>query len=325
MIDVARKAGVAAITVSRALSNPDAVSEKTLEKIQKAVRETGYVRNNIASGLASQRSNTVGYLVPTIPSPLLFSVVEGISEVLTPAGYNLLLGVSHHDPQREEALIRNFMSQRACGIFMLETNHPKKIRDLLRSSKIPVYEMGNLTRDPVDSVVSFSNFEAVRTLTSYLCGKYKRIAYVGRTARGNDRIADRLRGYMSAMKEHRREVDPRAVLEIPLEPGAAGQAISRLMNLYPRPNAVVFAAEPFSVDALIECYRRGWKVPQDIAIAGLDDPAAAAILPPGITSIEIPRREIGRRAAEALVARLQGQKVPKSVDIGFRLIERGSA
>lgn len=325
MVDVARKAGVAAITVSRALSNPDAVSEKTLEKISKAVRETGYVRNNIASGLASQRSNTVGYLVPTIPSPLLFSVVEGISEVLTPAGYNLLLGVSHHDPQREEALIRSFMAQRACGIFMLETKHPKTTRDLLRASQIPVFEMGNLVKDPIDSVVSFSNYEAVRTLTTYLCGKYQRIAYVGRIARGNDRVGDRMRGFLAGMKAAKREIDPRAVLEIPLEPGAAGFAINRIMGLYPRPNAILFAAEPFSVDAMIECYRRGWKVPQEIAFAGIDDPAQASFLPPGITSIEIPRREIGRRAAEALVARLRGEKVPRRIDVGFRLIERGSA
>jgi len=325
MVDVARKAGVAAITVSRALSNPEAVSEKTLKKIQKAILDTGYVRNSIASGLASQKSNTVGYLVPTMPSPVVFSVVEGISEVLTPAGYNLLLGFSQHDAAREEALIRSFMSQRACGVFMSETTHPRKIRNLLRASKMPVYEMGNLPKNPIDSAVSFSNFQAVRQLAAYLIGKYRRVAYVGRIARGNDRIIDRLNGYYAAMKEAGREVDTRAVLEVPLEPGAAGQAINRLMNIYPKPDAVLFAAEPFSAEALIECYRRGWKVPQDIAFAGLDDAPLGAVLPPGITSIEIPRREIGRRAAETLVARLQGQKVPKVIDVGFRLIVRGSA
>src|SRR5450830_1803591 len=116
--DVAKLAGVAPITASRALNTPDAVSETVLKKVREAVERTGYVPNLLAGGLASKKSRLVAAVVPTIVEPIFLETVQSLTESLAAAGYQLMLGQSGYENSREDALLEAIIGRRPDGVVL---------------------------------------------------------------------------------------------------------------------------------------------------------------------------------------------------------------
>ena len=326
MRDVARLAKVSAITVSRVLRSPDKVSEDTRRRVLAAVRKIGYVPNAIAGSLSSSRSNIIAAIVPTITNPVFADTVHAMAAVLRGHGYHLLLGQSGASPAEERSLIATFLARRPDGLFIHGGLHSPEVRALLLKAGIPIVEAGNLRKQPLDMVVSYSNFAAAEAMTAHLIERgRRRIGFVSAHRRDNDRAQARLRGYTAALQRRGVAVNERLVLEttLGLQQGAA--ALNELVSREPALDAVFFAGDVLAVGALFECQRQGWRVPQRVAIAGFDDQEIAAQVSPALTTISVPRRDIGERAAAMLLARLSGQKVqPEVVDVGFRLVVRES-
>lgn len=326
MSDIARHAGVSAMTVSRALREPGAVSEEMRRKVEAAVREFGYVPNRIAGSLSSKRSNIVGLVVPTIRNSLYAEMIQAVSDVLRANGLHLMIANSSHDLEEEEGLVSALLAQRVCGLVLHNTLHSKRLTDLVRKAEVPVVETGNLLWEALDMVVSYSNFEAAKAMTIHL-GRlgYRRIGFVTLPLRHNDRSRERRRGYLAALKELGLALDPGLILEAPGGFNEGADALVRLMQTSSSVDAGFFAGDVLGLGALFECQRRGWQVPKRIAIASFDDLDLLRHTVPAVTTLRIPRREIGRRSAELIVNRLRGAPCERiRIDVGFEIIQRES-
>jgi LacI family gluconate utilization system Gnt-I transcriptional repressor len=327
MEDVARLAGVSAITISRAFLTPEKVNAKTREKIARAVSKTGYVRNSLAGSLASNRTRIIAAVVPTIDNPVYGSTLQGLSDVLRARGYHLMIANSGVDPANEEELLGTLLSYRPDGMFFHNVEHTAGTRRMLRDAHIPVVEAGDLTEAPVDMVVSYSNFASAKAMTLHLGRKgYKRIGFVCNDVRANPRARERRRGYLEALRELKLRADPKLIEQTTLGFREGGEALGVLTKRCPDIDAIFFSAELWAAVALVECHRRGWNVPKRIAIAGYEDERLAPQMDPPLTAARVPRLEIGRRAAEMLLRRIDGEAIERRiVDLGYEISEGASA
>jgi LacI family gluconate utilization system Gnt-I transcriptional repressor len=324
MADVARVAGVAPITVSRALSFPESVAPETRKRIDAAVKAVGYLRNSVAGSLKSQRTKLIVAVIPSITHQFLATMIQGLSEVLAENGFHLILGTSGESLMGEEVAVRAFLAQKPCAIVLHNTAHTEDCRQLLALSQVPIIETGDLTEAPLDSTVGYSNFDAARSMTRHLIGRgYKRVAFVGRTAELNERTEERVRGYRAAMQEAGLSADEDLV--VVADPGVRSGAavITRLVEMGKNIDAVFFAGDLLAAGALLECQRQGWNVPERIAVAGYDDSELGASLHPALTTLHIPRYEIGREAAQIALRRMAGGGSERR-DLGFDLRIRES-
>ena len=327
LADVARTAGVSTMTVVRVMRDPERVAKRTRERVEAVLRETGYTPDLTASALASQRTRQVGAIVQVLTNTLIAEINQGLTDALAESGLQMLLGVSGFSAQNEERLVQAFLSRRVDALFLTGVTRTDETLRMLRDAAIPVVEAGNLTASPVDMVVGYANVDAARDMTRYLVRKgYGRIGYIGAFPRDNDRARDRRLGYERALRAAKVKPDPRTCIETTLDIDAGAAAMAQMLDARPRVRAVFCSADALAVGALAECQRRGIAVPQDVAIAGFDDIVLAAQVVPALTTIRVPRYEIGQRAGAMLCDRLAHRPVRKRVvDAGYELVARASA
>lgn len=328
MADVARAAEVSAQTVSRALRDPRSVGPETLTRIEQAVRETRYVQNYAASHLASNRSMTVAAIIPTISTSIFAETIQGLTDVLLPEGYQVFLGHTDYTTAREEALVRSLAGRRPDGFFIIGTRHTQEAADILKRTGVPVVESWSWTPRPIDLLVGFSNAAAMMEVVDHLVARgYRRLTFAGMIKPGDHRAKDRLKGFLDAHGRHFPGVEARVVTATsgPMVMEAGVALLERVRRNHPETDAVVFASDVLASGALLKCAATGIRVPQDLAITGFGNYDIAAHLVPGLTTIAIASRTIGMEAARLLLRRMQGQEVEaKMVDVGFRLLARGS-
>jgi len=317
--DVAREAGVSLMTVSRALSDPQRVSPPTLERVQAAIKQTGYIPNRLAGGLKSRRSMTIGALVPFIAVPQFLPTVHALTQALDAAGYQLLLGQTGYDHAREAALLDTFLGRRVDGIVVAGLLGGSEATDRLRQLGTPVVETWDLTERPIDALVGFSHTKVGSAVAGFFLGKgWQRVGI----ATGDDERALRRReGFVSAMG---REV-PTAVVKAPSNLALGRAALVELLRQSPDVRAVFCSSDGLAQGVLTEAQARGLRVPQDLAVVGFGDADFAAHLEPALTTVRIDGAEIGRLAAEMILAMCAGQApTERIVDVGFRIVERRS-
>jgi len=325
MSDVAAAAGVSLMTVSRALREPERLSEDTRKAVLEAIDRTGYVPNRIAANLASARSSAVGQIVPSIQNSLYVDTVKGAADVLRAAGMQVMIADSGYSLEDEEALIGAFIAQRVSGLILHNTEHTPRAVEMMKRSGVPVIETGDLARRPVDMSISYSNFNAAKAMTLHLAARgYRSIGLVSLVTRINRRARERQRGYLAALRTLGRTPDPWLMMEVGTGMAAGAHAMVDMMNRVPAVDAIFFAGDVLAVGALFEAQRRRWAVPRKIAIAGFDDLEILQHAVPRVTCLRLPRLEIGRRSAEALLERLHGKQGKVRLDLGFEVIQRES-
>ena len=325
--DVARHAGVSPMTVSRALRDPDKVSAEMRRRVEDAVSQIGYLPNRIAGSLSSNRSNVVGLILPSVRNSLFANTIQGVSDVLRLNGHYLMIADSGYSLTDEEAAIYAFLQQRVCGMVLHNTKHTDRARQLIERAGVPVVEIGNLTPHPLDMTVSYSNYEASRAMTLHLAQLgYGKIGFITLPLKDNDRSIERRRGYLAALAELGRAEDARVILEMPSGISSGAAAVVRLVEADEELDAAFFAGDVLAVGALLECQRREWAVPGRLAIATFDDVDLLRYVTPSVTSVRIPRYEIGKRSAEVLLDRVGGRSTaPLAVDVGFDIVRRESS
>jgi LacI family gluconate utilization system Gnt-I transcriptional repressor len=317
--DVAKAAGVSLITASRALSNPDVVSAKTIERVQRAVEATGYIPNLLAGGLKSKRSMTVAFLVPVISVPQFLPTVRELTEELDGAGYQLLLGQSGYDRARESALLDTMVSRRVDGIVVAGLLTPDGATERLRRLGIPVVETWDMTDRPVDMLVGFSHVKVGSSVAGYFLRRgWRRL---GIATADDQRAAVRREGFLSTLA---RDV-PTAVVPAPSTVALGRRALGELLRKDPKLQAVYCSSDGLAEGVITEARARGLSVPGDLAVCGFGDAEFAAHLEPPLTTVHIDGALIGKLAAQMILARCRGNAVDKPiVDVGFEIVERGS-
>lgn len=322
---MARLARVSPITVSRALRNPQIVSEELRSRIDNAVKKLGYVPNIAASRLASARSHAIGVIVPTLYNVIFSEYLQALHEVFLPVGFQVVVVNSRYSLEEEENAVRTLLGQRVEAIIVVGVNHTDLTRRLLQQSRIPVIETFQISPDPIGINIGLDQVQAGYDATcSLLQAGYRRVGFL--MGNKDERATERYSGYQKAMQE--------AGLASPSLMKSQQQASSialgaRVMAQFKQggfPEAVFCIDDNLALGAMQECMRLGLKVPDDIAILGFHDLEFAAFASPTLSSIATHRYDMGKLAAEQTLRLLNrgagtGQDV---IDIGYELVCRQS-
>jgi LacI family gluconate utilization system Gnt-I transcriptional repressor len=321
--DVAKIAGVSPITVSRVVNRPEIVRPETVALVQRVISRTGYVPNLLAGGLASRRSRLVAALVPTVVNSIFVDTIQSLTDTLWAARYQVVLGMTGYagHASREEALVTAILSRRPDAVFVVGVNHSPDSRRRLLAARVPVVEAWDLTTSPIDMVVGFSHERVGAAVAEYLVARgYRRIASVWAD---DERAVRRRNGLLEALARHGVSEAGASVVPAPSTLRAGRQAFAALLGRGVEPDAVVCSSDAFAHGVLAEAQSRGIPVPGRLAVLGFGDLEFAAETVPALSSVRIDRHGIGRIAAEALLARIEGKPIDQRViDVGFEIVER---
>ena len=332
--DVAKLAGVSAITASRALNTPGKVSPDALERIRAAVTHTGYVPNLLAGGLASNRSRLVAAVVPAIAGSVFMETIQALTDELASAGFQLMLGQSGYRDSREDALLDAIIGRRPDGIVLTGVMRSPEGRRRLLASGIPVVETWDLTPTPIDMLVGFSHQKVGAEVAAHLHRKgYRRCAIVtaddhraGLRRKGFEARWQVLNAGTKAGSQARKEQHI-PVWSMPAPSTLAGgrAALTGLLAQHPHLDAIWCSSDVLAHGVITEAHARGLQVPKDLAVHGFGDLAFAAHIHPALTTVRIDGTAIGREAARCLIERSNGTRAGPNVrDIGFSIVERAS-
>ena len=322
--DVAKLAGVAPITASRALNTPAQVSEEVRQKVADAVSRTGYVPNRLAGGLASARSRLVAAVVPTIAGPVFLETVQSLTEALAERGYQLMLGQSGYAGSREDALLDAIIGRRPDGIVLTGILHSTEGRRRLLACGIPVVETWDLTPTPIDMLVGFSHVEVGRAVAHFLHGRGRR--RLGVVAGDDERARRRADAFVATARALGLPEATVVLVPAPTTLRRGRDGLSELLRLAPDSDAVFCSSDLLALGVITEARVRGLPVPSQLAVVGFGDLEFAADVEPALTTVHIKGAAIGRQAAQFIISRAEGQAVAdRVVDIGFSIVERHSA
>jgi LacI family gluconate utilization system Gnt-I transcriptional repressor len=330
MKDVARLAKVSAMTVSRALASPSTVAPATRTRIEQVIESTGYIPHLVASSLSTDRTRGIGVVVPTIADTYFAEFVNALTSVVTPYGYRVLLGDSEYSRATEDALIRDLLARRVDGLVLTGFERSVRSRQLVARSHIPVVETWDLSRNVLDMAVGFSNFDASYQMVQYLASRgHTKIAFVGAADDGitlRPRSAKRLAGYRQAVHDLNLCDDLALTMAAPPGMRAGAAALLDTVAGIRDVSAAFFVDDAQACGAILECQRQGWPVPSRIAIAGFGDIELASEIIPTLTTVRLPRHEMGRQAGTMVMDRLVGRSVASQIiDVGFTIVPRQSA
>jgi len=315
---VAKLAGVSSITVSRVVRLPNLVAPETRTRVEAAMRELGYVPNQLAGALASgARTRSVGVLVPTIANSIFADTVQGLSDELEPLGYAVILAQSRYDDAREDRMLAALLSRRPEAIVMVGSPATEDGARLLRRAGIPIVETWEIPEAPIDAVAGFSNYEAGCAVARHLAAQGRQnLAFIG----GDDpRATRRWNGFNNtALKAGIRP--PRRLV---LDRNASGSVVA-LADL-PGVDAVFAANDAHAIGFMsglraAGLLRQGPASDQPVAVIGLGDLEMGRLIAPSLSTIRVHGDAIGRTAAKLMLTR----EGPRRVDLGFELVLRDS-
>ncbi len=323
--DIARLAGVSAMTVSRALNHPEKVSPAMRAKVQAVVQHTGFVPNGMAGGLRSSKAKLVAAVLPTLVGPVFQETTRALNAALDTRGYQLMIGQSGYDVSREDTLLDAIIRRRPDGIVLTGIMHTPAGRRQLLASGIPVVETWDLTPTPIDMLVGFSNEEIGVAVCTWLHQRgYRRPALVsGQDERAQRRNSSFLR---QARSLGMGDDIPVCLTPAPTTLGAGRATLGQLLERPSGVDAVFCSSDMLALGVMMEAQVRGLDVPGQLGVVGLGDLEFAASLTPALTTVRIDGTRIGETAARYIVDRAEGRPVEQPIlDIGFSIIERESA
>jgi LacI family transcriptional regulator len=323
--DVAAAAGVSGATVSRALNRSGPVSAEIRKRIERTVAQLGYVPNGAARALASDRSHAIGIVIPTLENANFAITAEGAQRHLKGTRYRVVMASSEYDPAQEWAQIQSLVSHGVDGIILVGAQRDRLVADFLAARGIPFVVTWTLAGKETPSV-GFDNAEAARKLAAHLLDLgHRQIGVIAGLTRNNDRAAARLEGVRKALRERGLAVPRAMLIERPYRIAEGQFALRALLEAPQPPTAVICGNDQLAFGALIECSRRGIAVPRQLSVVGFDDLEFASQITPALTTVSVPAEEIGRRAAEYLLATLAGHTSPQTIEVPVNVVVRESS
>jgi LacI family transcriptional regulator len=325
LADVAKLAGVSAATVSRAINSPEKVSPGLRQRVAAAVDALHYVPHGAARALASRRSRTIGAVVPTLDIAIFASGVVALQNRLDASGYTLLVANAAYDLEREAKEVRALIERGVDGLVLVGNMHAPSVHRLLTRNRVPFVNTYCFDRGDESPCIGIDNRGAAYRMVAYLLDLgHRDFGVITSPVRNNDRIAARRDGALAALGDHGLESARTPVLEVPYTIADGRSALKSLLGRDHGVTAVVCTADVLAIGAVQECHALGVKVPGHVSITGFDDLDLAVHLEPPLTTVRVPAAELGEKAADYLLSRIDGSTVPDRVELTASLIVRGS-
>lgn len=323
LLDVAKEAGVSIKTASRALNDSPELRPATAARVHEVMDRLGYLPNELARGLKSKRSAAIAMIAPNLGDPFTATAVQAAQDVAKEHGYVVILATSGGDVGLEESELQAMMSRQVDGIILISANWAKSALKTSITSRIPVVVFDEPVRGAEVDTITVTNRKAAREATDHLLAHgHRNILAIG--ARPNlFTCAERVAGYRMAMKNA--GLEPFELL-VTHENDLTPELLSSLF-LGPRPVEAIFSLNwVCSVGVLRGLKALKKNIPKDVALISFDDFDLAEMIPPGLTVVRQPTKELGRRAAESLFDRLKKGKAPaaRKITLPTEFIIRGS-
>ena len=304
--DVALRAGVSIGSASAVVNATAPVSPEMREKVMRAVAELGYTPDGVARSLRLGRTRTIGLVIPDITNPHFAAMASAIEVACDAAGYSLMFCNTSDDAAKELRLLRLLRTQRVDGIILVPSGAPED-PDALRQAITAPTVIVDRTVDGLDcDAVLLDNHAASRMVVEYLirCG-HRRIGVVAGRA-GVSLSSERLAGYRETLAENGIAYDDTLVVGGEFQPEPAYRAAIRLLHRRPRPTAIFSTSNHTTIGIMKALADQGFRCPQDISVAAIDDFDWSNAFSPHLTTAAQPIAEIGRSAVDMLLERIRG-------------------
>ncbi|PIU45570.1 MAG: LacI family transcriptional regulator [Ignavibacteriales bacterium CG07_land_8_20_14_0_80_59_12] len=309
--EVAGKLGISTMTVSRVMNNRAHVDEETRRKVLGAAQKLDYSPNHIAKSLVLRKTHTIGVVVPEITHSFFPEAIRGIEEATYRARYHLILTHSAEDAKREKDALLTLESERVDGI-LISTAQSVQDHSLYQHMirlGLPIVFFDRCVHGIGASCVSIDDEESARRITEHLIDHgYTRIAHLS----GPQKVSigrSRLNGFKSALADRKIPCYDQLIVESGFQETDGYQAMKKLLS-FPRerrPRAVVAVNDPAAFGAIKAIQEQGLSIPGDIAIVGFSDDIRAALMPTPLTTVRQPAYEVGKLAAQKLLAFIEGK------------------
>jgi len=316
--DVAKAAGVSVKTVSRVINDEPWVHGDTRARVQRVIGDLNFHPNALARGLNTNRMRTLGLIVPDIANPFFAKGIDGCATVAERQGYTLFLGSASDDADREASHIRALLAQRVAGLILWVSNLTEvALHEIMHAMKhtCPAVFIDHpldpaaLDRRGYTSLVVAQERVGILATEHLLAEGRARIAHIGASGSGSGQwVGDQRReGYLQALRAHHIEPDERLMCRVghsTIREGAS--AASALLAQCPRPDGLFAFNDLIAVGALLACQQVNVRVPEDLAVVGVDDTEMAAVTHPPLTTIRLHQRRTGEQAATLLLELIGG-------------------
>lgn len=326
MAEIARLAGVDISTVSRALAGSPRVAKETRELIDQIVRDTGYVVNETARNLRDGRANQVLVIVSDIAAPFYSDVVQGIVEALAERGTNVLLGATLRQAEREATLGTHLLTGVVDGIITVTGSIPKPVLGMQGFSRKVVAISRPVPQEGV-TCVTIDNYAAAKEVMVHLHAMgHRRIVHIGGPTH-SETYRSRNAAYVDFMRDNglAELTNIRSTDSFKDDAESGLEIMKSMLQDGPRPTAVFCATDELAIGAMAAARRAKLNIPADVSFFGFDDLKLAGLMSPPLSTVSVPRFEMGRRGAEALFRQIyKGVTASRNITIEHRLVLRDS-
>ncbi len=324
--DISRIAGVSTSTVSHVINGTRHVNTDTKNKVLKAIEQTGYTQNFVAKSLKKSKTKTIGLIVSDFSNPFFIEVINGIEYEAYRKGYTLILSDSNDDVQREFEMVRNFYERRIDGLILSPTTFSEnKTVPFLRKIDLPTVLIDRFLNIDCDWV-GIENINSTKLLVNHLVKLgHQRIAIVV-GLRGINTTEERISGFKAALMEAGIQYDNCIIYGDSRSKPAEKNVMEFFHNVEYQPTALVVANNLMVLGTMRALKQLNLYVPKDIALVSFDDFEWSDLFHPRLTTIAQPCFEIGVKAAEITINRIENVLTPQPQRICFEptLIVRDS-
>lgn len=323
--DVARLAGVSTATVSRSLNSPDRVRAKTRQAVERAVLELGYTPNFAGQVLASNRTNTIGAIIPTMENAIFARAIQALQETLSPRRVTLLIATSQYSPRQEEEQIRALLARGVDGAVLIGSCRSDNVYKLLTDRGLPFVILWSAPQETKHFTVGFDNVAAAADVANRVMDKgHSRIAMISGLTADNDRAQARVRGVVSALKARGLTMPPQYLVECRYSLDRGEWAASQLLAGDNPPTAIICGNDVLAAGAMRAARKSGICIPDALSITGFDDIELSRAVSPPLATVRVPHRRMGIHAAERLMQWIETGIRPDSLELPTQFVERPS-
>lgn len=324
--DVAKEAGVSIATVSRVLNDVDVVNEDTKKKVKDAIKKLGYRPNIIARSLKTQRTRTIGILVPDISSQFYPEVVRGAEDVANIYGYNIMLCNSDLDIEKEKEYLRVMKEKMVDGVLYMSSSLQEEIVELINELQVTTVLVESKDEKGIIPSVSIDNELAAYEATKYLLDKQgKDIAFIGVHKDGANAWSSRFTGYERAIKESGLELNENIIYFNDLRPISGYEGVKAMLEKGAKFDSIFCASDEVAMGAINALRDNGINVPGDVNVVGFNDIYIASLFYPRLTTISQPMYDMGSVAMRMLIKLVNHQELEQTQFVlPHDLVERDS-
>jgi len=324
--DVAKQAGVSISTVSRVINDSKPVTDEVKQKVLDVIKETGYIPNPLARSLVTKKSQLIGVIVPEVSDSFVNEILNGIEEVAKMYDYEILLANTYSDKAQELKCINLLRAKQVEGIVMISWKVEEEHINYIQNCGIPASYISKTARDYDIHTVSVNNTEATYDMTKYLIEKgHKDIAFIMTSQDDTVLEMERLSGYEKALKEKNIKINKDLIKYGETTYEAGYSSMKELLNEGKVPHAAFVTGDEAAIGAINAICDAGYRVPEDISVAGFNDVKIAKIYRPKLTTVHQPLYDMGAVAIRMVIKMINKEPLEdKKIELPYRIVERES-